>query len=184
MEISRKKFVLTIALVAIVAFVNGYAIQNYLLKPHQPMRAKANVFITIQTEMGTYHLLESNKITDIGENATRYGVCGAAVDVKYISLGNSTIEQTNTKLDSEADTAGATRAAGTRSFWISGGDYAFNVTKKFTFTGTITLNATGLHWSGESKSDGNLFALASFTQTTFQNNWNLTITWSVVFNGN
>jgi len=176
MEISKRKFALALALVFIVGIVNGYAIQRvYFNRQHQPARALANVYITIQTEMGTYDLLESNIITDIGEDATRYGVAGVAVDTKYISLGNSTITQTKTKLDSEATTAGATRAEGTRDFWISGGDCAFNVTKKFTFTDTITLSATGLHWSGTSGSDGNMFALASFTQTTFQNNWNLTI---------
>jgi len=112
-----------------------------------------------------------------------YGCAGVAVDVKYIALGNCSVSQTKTKLDSEATTAGAGRALATRTFWISGGDYAFNLTKKFTFTGTITLNATAAHWSGTANA-ADAYAIANIPETTFQNNWNLTITWMFVYNGN
>jgi len=175
MEISKKKFLLAMILCGIIGTVGGYGIQNvYFGNRHQPMIASANVFLTIQTEMGTYDLMSGNIITDYGENATRYGVSNVAFDVKNIALGNSTIAQTKTKLDTEASTLGADRVAGTVSYWTSDGDYAKNVTKKFTFTGSITLNATALHASDVTDA-ADAYALASFTQTAFSNNWNLTI---------
>jgi len=187
MEISKKKFVWALFLCGVIGgawgMVGSYVIQNNFSSRHQPMIPSANVFLTIQTEMGTYDLMTGNIITDIGENATRYGLENVARDVKYIALGNSTIDQTKTKLDTEASTLGADRIEGTRTDWTSSGDYAFNVTKKFTFGGDITLNATALHWSDVTDTE-DAYALASFTKTAFANNWNLTITWSVIFNGN
>ena len=184
MEISKKKFALALFLCAVIGTVGGYGIQNvYFGSRHQPMIPSANVFLTIQTEMGTYDILVGNIITDYGENATRYGMSNVAFDAKYIALGNSTIVQTKTKLDTEASTLGADRIVGTKTHWTSSGDYAFNVTKKFTFTGDITLNATALCCSDVTDT-GDAVSMASFTQTAFANNWNLTITWTWVFNGN
>jgi len=99
--------------------------------------------------------------------------------LKYISIGNATASASLTQLSTEY-----TRAEGTVSdLWLyNGEDYAFNCTKKFTFTETVTLNAAGWHWA--SSGDNNMYAVANFDETTFQANWNLTITWVGVFDGN
>lgn len=67
---------------------------------------------------------------------------------------------------------------------MNGTDYAYNVTHKFTATGTIRINATGLHWSDTDSADNTMFALASITATTFANNDNCTITWVITCDGN
>ncbi len=97
---------------------------------------------------------------------------------QWIALGNSTIAASNTKLDTEAAASGFTRAANdTCVHWMNGTDYAVNVTKKFTATGTIRINATAAHWNPTSGSDNNCYAMASITATTFDNNDNCTIVW-------
>ena len=177
--ISKRKFALTIMLCCLIAFTMGYLVDNVSFIGHKSPKVAGNVYVTVESPMGVYSLLEGNVITDIGENATRYGVCNAAVNVNYIAIGNSTIAQTKTKLDSEYTRS----VADSRIFWVSNGDYAFNITKKFTFTETVTLNAAAAHWSGTANAQ-DCFALASFTQTTFQLNWNLTITWEFIFDAN
>ena len=189
MELSKRKFTLAILLCLIIGTVNGYAIQHVYFSKHQPMIASANVFLTIQTEMGSYDLMNHNVITDIAERMVRntHGFNNETVGkTNWISLSNDASPlQTWTKLPNEATTNGAGRAANdTCTPWISSGDYAYNVTKKFTFTGDITLQCVGLQWSETASSDNNLFACAAFTQTAFANNWNLTITWTVVYNAN
>jgi hypothetical protein len=165
-------------------------IQNYIIIPHHSPQVSANVFITVQTEFGVYDIPTSNVITDIGENYVRDVMGFNNVTnfnaTKWISLSNdASPSQTWTKLPNEATNYGAARAlADSLTAWVSSGDYAYNVTKKFTFTGSIQLQCTGLQWSGQSGSDNNLFACAAFTQTTFDTNWNLTITWSVIWNAN
>jgi hypothetical protein len=190
-QISRKKFIFALTLCALIGTINGYMIQNYT--PHHSPHPTANVFLTVQNEFGVYDIPTSNVITDIGENYTGnwMGYCGtlnttARNATQWISLSNdASPSQTWTKLPNEATTFGAGRALGTLSDpWMSSGDYAYNVTNKFTFTGAITLQCAGLQWSGEASSDNNLFACASFTQTAFDNNWNLTITWAIVWNAN
>ena len=187
--ISRKKFVLAIVLCFVIAFSSGYVIQNVVLTGHPPSaKATANVYVTIQTEMGIQDIPVTNLITDIGENqtATRNRVDDTYVAVKYISLSDDAgASAAWTKLPTEATTLGAERAVGTVSdLWLYSGDAAYNVTKKFTFTGEITLKCAGANWNATPESDDNLYAAANFAETTFQANWNLTITWVFVFDGN
>jgi len=180
--ISKRFFAVALALCVVGAFCLGFFADNFassVLLGHKTPKVTGNVYVTIESPMGVYDLLEGNVITDIGENATRYGVCNVAVDVNYIAVGNSTISQTNTKLDTEYTRS----AADSRVFWTSSGDYAFNITKKFTFTQTVTLNAAAAHWSGTANAN-DAYALAAITQTTFQSSWNLTITWVFVYDAN
>jgi hypothetical protein len=172
------KTVACLLLVAI-AFAAGYFADDLLISGHKIPKVTGNVYVTIESPMGVYDVLEGNVITDIGENATMYGVCNVAVDVKYIAIGNSTIDQTKTKLDTEYTRS----VADNRVFWTSNGDYAFNITKKFTFTETVTLNAAAAHWSATANAN-DCYALATITQTTFQANWNLTITWVFIYDAN
>jgi len=171
---------LAIVLCCLIAFSSGYAIQNYIInKPHTP-KVSANVFVTVQTEFGVYDISVHNVITDIGERYVR-NILGfdnetAHNATKWITLSNDASPvQTWTQLATEATTLGAGRVLGTVDAWESAGDYSYNVTNKFTFTGAITLQCVGLQWSGVASSNNNLFACAAFTQTAFANNWNLTI---------
>ncbi|RLG99274.1 hypothetical protein DRO19_02715 [Candidatus Bathyarchaeota archaeon] len=167
----------------VLAFGAGFAVQNLMMLNRRPSRTVvgANVFVTVETPMGVQAIPIHNVITNIGEQqaAERFRTDGSYTALKYISIGNATASASLTQLSSEY-----TRVEGTvSSLWqYNGEDYAFNCTKKFTFTETVTLNAAGLHWA--TSGDNNMYAVANFDQTTFQNNWNLTITWVVVFDGN
>ena len=170
------------ALSVVLAFGAGYAMQNVVLLPKGPSRtvAGANVFVTIETPMGIREIPIHNVITNIGEQqaAERFRTGGSYTALEYISIGNATASSSLTQLSTEY-----AREQGTVSdLWLYNGDYAFNCTKKFTFTETVTLNAAGWHWAASG--DNNMYAVANFDQTTFQPNWNLTITWIGVFDGN
>jgi len=157
---------------------------------HQNPNPRVNVYVIRETPEGRETLVSGNVITNIGELAARnifgYDNITAWNATQWISLGNSTVAQTETILDAEATTTGFTRAANdTCLAWINSGDYAYNVTNQFTATGTIAVNATGLHWDPTSNSDNNMFAVASLgAMQGFQNNWNCTITWVITWNAN
>ena len=180
-KMTRRLYALTLILCCFTAFCLGYFVRGFAtLYRHKVPSVLANVYLTVESPTGIYDLLESNIVTDIGENATRYGVCGVAVNVNYIAIGNSTIDKTKTKLDVEYIRLPAT----SRVFWVYNGDYAFNITRKFTLTETVTLNAAAVHWSGTANAQ-DAFAIAPFTQvTTFHNGWNLTVTWVFIFDAN
>ncbi|MGQ9624778.1 MAG: hypothetical protein ACUVT9_05345 [Candidatus Bathycorpusculaceae bacterium] len=172
---------MTLVLCFVIGSVNGYAIQTYIA-PRSPSRtiAGANVFVTIQTDMGVYAIPIHNVITDIGEDYVRDCMQsgGTVTPIKYISIGNATASTTLTQLTTQY-----AREEGTISDdWDYNGDPAYNVTHKFTFTETVNLNAAGGHWGASG--DNNMYSVANFDATTFQNNWNLTIIWVYVFDGN
>jgi hypothetical protein len=182
-----KNVVIVFALCSILSFSIGYALQNNIFSKHQPMGSFANVFFTIESPMGIYDLQTSNLITDIGEEevAERMRINDTYTAVEWISLSNdASPDESWTELPTEETLYGSARALGTVSAqWLYGGvDSAYNVTKKFTFTDDITLQCAGGNWA--SSGDNNLYSAAAFTQTAFANNWNLTITWVYVFNGN
>ena len=180
---SRYLIAVVWALSVVLAFGAGYATQIYMLSNGKPSRtvAGANVFVTIETPMGIRSIPIHNVITNIGEQqaAERFRTGGSYTALEYISIGNATASASLTQLSSEY-----AREQGTvSSLWLyNGEDYAFNCTKKFTFSETVTLNAAGWHWAASG--DNNMYAVANFDQTTFQPNWNLTITWVGVFDGN
>ena len=178
--ISKRKFIVALTLCFIIAFSSGYLISNGSVRPTSRVKSGANVFVTIETPMGIKSIPIHNVITDIGEQqaAERFRTGASYTALKYISVGNATESSSLTQLTTEY-----TREEGTvSSLWTYNGDAAFNCTKKFTFTETVTLNAAGWHWA--SSGDNNMYACANFDQTTFQNGWNLTITWVGVFDGN
>lgn len=157
---------------------------------HQNPNPRVNVYVVKETPEGRQTIVSGNVITDIAEllvrNIIGYDNITAWNATQYISLGNSTVAQTETILDAEATTTGFTRAANdTCLAWINSGDYAYNVTNQFTATGNIAINATGLHWDPTSNSDNNMFAVAYLgSMQAFQNNWNCTITWVITWNAN
>jgi hypothetical protein len=191
MELNKKKFLSAYAIVLclVIAFSFQYPIQNTNLdKPTGHL--VGNLFITIDEPIGIQeHLNPHNLITNIGDNQTgiRVSTNGTYVQVRWISLGNATPTYTLTKLTTEATTLGATRKVGTFVAYLTsgsapnGGNYAFNITAKFYFTGDITLNCAGAQWSATSGSDNNLYACASITQTAFHNLWNMTIQWNFIY---
>lgn len=189
MEIGGKRFVSAIVLAVLLGFSCGYVWQRGWLFAHRDPSVKANVYVFKETPQGKDLIVSGNVITDIGERYVR-NILGfdnetAHNATKWISLGNSTVGQAKTKLDTEATSTGFTRAVGSVVAWVNSGDYAYNVTKKFTATGNIQVNASGLQWSGVSNSDNNLFAVASLGGAqSFQNNWNCTIIWVITWNAN
>jgi hypothetical protein len=182
-EIGKRTVSLIVVFSVLLGFVSGYfaprLFETVSNGGHQPQRIGANVYVTIETPMGVQAIPIENVITTIGlqQAATRFMTSGTYTACQYISIGNATASASLTKLTQEY-----TRAQGTvSSLWTYNGNPAFNVTKKFTFTGTVTLNAAGIHWDGTANSDNNMYACANFQQTTFQQNWNLTITWILAY---
>ena len=172
-----------------LTFSVTYAWRNELFTHRNP-QARANVYVFKETSEGTALIASGNIITDIGElyfrNIIGFDNVTNNNATQWISLGNSTIDQTKTKLDTEATTLGFARAANDSAIaWVNGGDYAVNFTKKFTATGTIRINATGSHWNPTGNSDNNMVACASLGgYEDFSATWNCTIVWVFTWNAN
>lgn len=188
MEISKRAFALILCLLCISSFAFGYGWQSGWF--HRNPNARVNLFVFAETAHGRYQLSGGNVITDYGEKYVRdilgFNNVTDQNATKWISLSNdASPDQTWTKLPNEVDdTNGFGRALGTVSGWVNAADWAYNVTKKFTATGTQQLQCVGLHWSGGPLSDYNLFACAAFTQTTFNANDNCTIVWVITWDAN
>jgi hypothetical protein len=183
-ELSRKKLVAVIAL----CFCLGFSI-NPLLSTVTHRTPKVNAYLFFETTRGSWSGESGNLITDLGENYVRniLGFDNVSNNnaTKWISLSNvGSPLVTWTELDTEVAANGFTRALGTATAWLNGTDYAYNVTHKFTASGTQQLQTAGLQWNDTPESDGNLFAAATFTQTTFETNDNLTITWVITWDAN
>jgi len=173
-------------LIFLVAFSIGYTLNP--LNNHRDPQVSANVYIFKETTTGKDLVSSGNVITNIGERMIR-NLIGFNNEsnylCNYISLGNATVGQTLTQLTTEATTTGFDRQTGAVVAWINSADYAFNVTKKFTATGDINVNAAGLHWVATDDTDNNMFACASLGGAqAFENNWNCTIVWSITWNAN
>jgi len=182
-----KKEILALSLCVIIAFASGYLIRPYVHTMFIPPHIGNRIYISIAEPSGTRDILITNVITNIGENETgaRIGQNGTYTHVRWISLGNATASATLTKLTTEATTEGAARKFGTYQNFTYSGDFAYNITATFYFTGAISFNCTGAHWSAESDSDNNMYACANFPEMqNMQNNWNMTVTWMFVFDGN
>ena len=185
MEISKKKLV---AVVLITAF--AFSAFGFLANPvYVHFNPQVNVYMKVIKGEGSgvsATLASGNLITDIGENFI--GNCTLGLDANgtwAISLSNvGSPAVAWTELNTEVAANGFTRAEGTLTRWVNGGDYAFNVTKTFTATGTQQLQTAGLQWDDTAESDNNLLAAATFTQTTFETDDTLTVTWVITFNAN
>lgn len=186
MQMSKKFFALTLVL----CFAFGVSINPIAtMLTHRDPKAKANLFLLFETARGSWSGNGGNLITNIGERLVRnilgFDNVTANNATKWISLSNVGSPLASwTQLDTEVTANGFGRALGTVATWQNGTDYAYNVTKKFTATGTQQLQTAGLQWSGQASTDNNLFAAATFTQTTFETNDNLTITWVITWDAN
>ena len=187
MEISKKMFIFCL----IMVFTIGSSFSLLVTQtPTSKNRVNANVFVIFETARGTWTEPISNLITNEGEryvsNILGWDNVTNNNATKWVALGNNTAPAvTDVLLDAEATTTGFTRAVNdTCVRWMNGTDYAYNVSKQFTATGTIRINATSLHWNPTSNSSNNMFALASITETTFNNNDNCTIVWVITWDAN
>lgn len=181
-----KKFTVLISATILLSFLAGYY-ASPIIKQHKNPKVSVNVFVFHESLDGKTVLASGNLITDIGEAYIRNSISGGEGQnvTKYISLSNDASPAAAwTKLPNELAASGFTRALGTVVNWTYSGDYAFNVTKKFTATGSVTAQCAGLNWSPTASSDNNLFAAAAFTQTAFSSGDNCTIVWMIVFNAN
>lgn len=186
MEISGKQFAAVVFAVALAFSVLGF-MANPVVEHFDP---KVNVYMEVVKGEGagaTATLYSGNLITDIGENYTRDACLtldGNTTEwaISLSNVGNPLVSWT--ELDTEVAANGFTRAAGDVVVWTNGGDSAFNVTHTFTASGTQQLQTAGLNWDDTAESDGNLFAAATFTQTTFEASDTLTVKWIITFNAN
>lgn len=174
----NKLWILSLILVALVAGTIGY----YVIPQVTIKRLRANVFIGYELFDGGAQMQMPNVITNIGEQQirARCSTNGTYVAFYWISIGNATgTLQTKTQLDAQYS-----RAYGAIVEWTNGGDAAFNVTYKWTFTGTVNLDAAGSHWAGSG--DSNMAAIANFPTgaQTFNSGENLTVRWVWTFNAN
>lgn len=189
MDVSVRRFTAILALVAIISISGTLATQSLFSVPEAP-KLKGKNIVTLICERAQGHdvFTSTNIITDIGEHYARdmlgFNNVTNHNETKWISLGNSSILQTRTILGVEATTAGATRALATGTAHYLGSDYTANFTVTFHFTGTISFNATGLHWNDTPNSDSNLFALVSVTALTWINHDNCTVIWSTIYDFN
>jgi len=188
-QMNRKHLFAYLLLTGIICFSLGYVVEHPAFG-HRDPKVQVNVFVFHETAEGVETLASGNVITNIGERYVR-NILGFDNETnhnatKWISISNDgSPVATWTKLANEKTADGFTRALGTVVAWQNGGDYAYNVTKKFTSTSdTIQLQCAGCQWSGTSDSDNNLFACAAFTQTTFNTNDNCTIVWVITYNAN
>jgi hypothetical protein len=181
----QKRGLLIIPLI-IMAFLSGFMVKDYYV--HRNMKYNVNVEIAQDTNGITTILESGNLITDIGELFIRNTLCANNESdgiVKYISLSNDATPLVSwTQLPNEVTANGFDRNLGTVLGWVNSGDSAWNVTYQFTATAIQQLQCAGLNWVVTDDSDNNLFACATFTQTTFNSADTLTITWMVTVDAN
>ena len=149
---------------------------------HMDPRVTANVYVTVSDSMGTYDIELGNTITNFGENLTRqpfYNGTGPG-DLDYIALGNftGTAATSNVLTQEGARGHAGSHAGANMTDWMNGGDAAFNVTYQW-IEPTFTCNATALHTLA---TGNNAYAIATFAQQS--GTYNITITWTITYNGN
>ncbi|MCS7124534.1 MAG: hypothetical protein NZ932_03865 [Candidatus Bathyarchaeota archaeon] len=163
-----------------IAFVIGYyhgqlsATQQEVAFPHMVN------FTIIRNGKTVYNYTTHNILTTIGARFIRNILCfdnETQRQVKYIALSSDTSpSKTWTKLPNEYTTGGLERKAGTPSTINA---TAFQVVAQWTSSTTTTIKCTGLHWSGTSGSDNNLFAVASIPDASVTPGDIIQVTWTI-----
>lgn len=184
----NRKTLIVFALTIMLSVSIGYTLRGLPIG-HKDPSPKANLVLLFETSRGSWSGGSGNLITNIGERLPRnilgFDNVTAHNATKWISLSNvGSPLVTWTELDTEVNANGFSRALGTVTTWMNGTDYAYNVSKKFTASGTQQLQTAGLQWNDTPVSDNNLFSCATFTQTTFESGDNLTITWVITWDAN
>lgn len=188
-NMNKKILVPIMSVFLVIAFASGYitaGLQNY--GGHKDPSYNVYFEVTKGEATGASATLASgNLITDIGEAYARDAAVTQDANTTSwaISLSNDGSPAAAwTQLTTEVAANGFTRAVGDSVAWTNAGDSAFNVTHTFTATGTQQLQTAGLQWDSTPSSNNNLFAAADFTQTTFNTDDTLTVTWVITFNAN
>jgi hypothetical protein len=184
---SRK--ILSHSFIAVVSFVIGVLLSAYIL-PNTYFLSIDQTATTSQSSYnaeiyriigGTiYHEQKHNTYTDIGKtfernlkfwaNVTQNATHGK---IGWVSLSNDASPLASwTQLAGEATTMGASRKPWDTPSNVN--STSVNGTVTFTFAGTITLQTAGIQWKS-TQSNSNLYAVFSFTQTTFNLNDQLII---------
>jgi len=189
MEITRNKFISTVLLAVLVTAAVTVCIQSALIYFHKDPRVVANVYFYEGTGADAVLIGESgNLITNLGENRTLLALNGTATQLQAIAVGNeSSIDQTDTGLTTEATTSGFGRVAcNVTAAWMNSGDYSLNYTASFDATATIAVNSAILCWS-TTPSAQDAYAISFLTDGTqhqFPSGSRLTVVWAITSNCN
>ena len=190
MEISKKKLVgsyiavLTVGLVigALLFYPIGVSKQWFVDISLTAKGWHNRVDVTIYRANGTIEKYSTpNIVVTIGLKRIRNFLNGNASDptnaTKYITLSNDASPDASwTKLPNEYTSYGLERAEGTVTILNA---TALKIEHTWTCTAdSIQVQCTGLHWDPTSNSDGNLFAVATFTQVTLNTNDQIKIAWT------
>jgi len=189
---SRKRVISTLLAVCLILSASiTYAVLN---PPSTNPKPANHVFIFHETMQGVEMIPTHNIRTNIAENYARdlFGFDNVTAHnaTKWISLSNDASPLvTWTVLPNEVNANGFSRKLATVTAWMNGTDYAYNLTATWSATATQQLQCAGTQFSGQALSDNNLYAVASFTQTTFNyydsaNFDNLTIVWVYTYDFN
>lgn len=152
---------------------------------HKTPEWKVNLYVTMERSTGDSSFATGNMLTDQFENMTRdvWAFNNGSVwspafgPAQWMSCGNATIASSLTSITEVASGGGARGGNDSVVRWSYQSHSAFNVTKKFTFTATNTINAMGLYWSAAGNS---LVAAAPLPQSTlFNANDNCTGIWVI-----
>lgn len=167
----------------LVAKYNTLVDQYNNLISHRDPSLKANVFFIYETFGADAYLAEGNVITNIGENETRDRFSGNGTHqfVGWLAVGNTTgTLQTKT----QQDTQYGDRYIGTIINWTNSGDEAFNNTRKWQFTETVTLDSASIHWNATG--DNTMYGIANFPDGAqiFHIGENLTVRYILTYNAN
>jgi hypothetical protein len=173
-------YALSLIMVACACLVVGYAVAPVIV--HKTPSGIDNVYWLVERADGSsFTAVSGNMMTDQYENMTR-DILGwyngsdwspAAAGLQYVALGNASISSALTSI-TDATTAGFERVGNDSCVqWSYGGHSAFNVTKKFTATATINVNAAGFYWDASGNSLGAAAALPQ--ATTFNTGDNCTV---------
>lgn len=184
MEISKKRLSLLVTSTVLLSLLAGLMVNAYVL-PHGTLKGKDNVIVFAERQVGNDVVVGywsvGNLLTNIAENETRTRMAANAsyVNVGWISLGNATPAVTLTQLTTQYTRETAT----INTPFTYGSHSSFNITKKYTFTETVWLNAAGAHWAYTG--DNNLYACAYLQTGGASLEWNsgdnVTITWIFTF---
>lgn len=163
-----------------------YQTTVFILTPptgdHKDPQIKTNVHVYVQDAFGTRDVLVGNTITNFGENLTRQPFWNGTgpSDLDCVAIGNfSGTIATSTALSQEGAREDAGSHAGANmTDWMNNGDPAFNVTYQW-IEPAFSCNATALHTLS---TGNNAYAIATFSQQS--GTYNITITWSITYDGN
>jgi len=141
---------------------------------HKTPEWKVNLYVSLETSRGNSEFASGNMLTDQFENMTRdvwafnngSAWSPAFGPAQWMSCGNATVASSLTTITEISSGGGARGGNDSVVQWSYQSHSAFNVTKKFTFTATHTINAMGLYWSSTGNS---LVAAAALPQSTLFN---------------